>query len=170
MKLKHFAAAGLVPAAAFLALTATPSSAQLVTQRSLSVAQAFKIVNAAMAHCRTANMGEITIAVVDRAGDVKMLVAADNSNPHNLDLARRKAYTARTFRRTSLDWAARSAPDQPQAGQRSLFDVIPLGGGVPVLAGMEAVGGVGVSGSTGGQPGDEACAKAGADAIAAELR
>jgi uncharacterized protein GlcG (DUF336 family) len=166
----RFALTRLLPAAAVLALAITPSSAQLVTQRTVSVAQALKIVNAAMAHCRNANMGEITIVVVDRNGDPKLMLAADNSNPHNLDLARRKAYTARTFRRPSLEWAERSAPGQPQNGQRDLVDVIPLGGGFPILAGDEAVGGVGVSGSTGGQPGDEACAKAGVDAIAAELR
>jgi uncharacterized protein GlcG (DUF336 family) len=108
--------------------------------------------------------------VVDRAGLPKLMVAADNSNPHNLDLARRKAYTARTFRRPSLEWAQRTLPGAEQAGQRDLVDVIPLGGGFPIMAGMEAIGGVGVSGSSGGQPGDEACAKAGVDAIAAELR
>jgi uncharacterized protein GlcG (DUF336 family) len=170
MKSSHFALTRLASVAALTAVAIAPSAAQPVMRKDISVAQALTIVNAAMAHCRMANMGEITIAVVDHAGLPKLLLAADNSNPHNLDLARRKAYTARTFRRTSLDWAMRTAPGAEQAGQRDLVDVIPLGGGVPIMAGMEAIGGVGVSGSTGGQPGDEACAKAGVDAIAAQLR
>jgi uncharacterized protein GlcG (DUF336 family) len=51
-----------------------------------------------------------------------------------------------------------------------LAEVIALGGGVPILVGEEGIGGIGVSGSNGGQPGDEACAKAGADAIASQLQ
>jgi hypothetical protein len=31
--------------------------------------------------------------------------AGDNANPHNIELARRKAYTARTFRQPSSAWA-----------------------------------------------------------------
>ena len=155
----------LIVAAAAITL-ALPAGAQPLALKSISAAQAFRIVEAARAKCRELNFGEITIAVVDRAGDPKLMLAADNSNPHNLDLARRKAYTARTFRMTSTAWAQRSAPGQEQNGQRDLVDVIPLGGGVPVMSGQEVIGGVGVSGSTGGQPGDEGCAKAGADAVA----
>jgi uncharacterized protein GlcG (DUF336 family) len=46
------------------------------------------------------------------------------------------------------------------AGQRSLTDVIPLGGGVPIMIGDDAIGSVGLSGAPGGQPHEEACAKA----------
>ena len=72
------------------------------------------------------------------------------ARPHNLELARRKAYTALTFRRTSADWAKRTA-EGDVAGQRSLTDVIPLGGGVPIMIGDEAIGSVGLSGAP-GQP------------------
>ena len=41
---------------------------------------------------------------------------------------------------------------------------------VLVMLLVPTIGGVGVSGSNGGQPGDEACAKAGADAVAAAAR
>lgn len=157
-------------ALAAIALSAGGADAQLLQRRDISQAQAMKIVQGAQAECRRANMGEITIAVVDRAGDPKLIVAADNSNPHNWELARRKAYTARTFRRTSKEWGERSAGESEQAGQRMLPDVIPLGGGVPITVGNDVVGAVGVSGSTGGQAGDEACARAGIAAIAAELR
>ncbi len=38
------------------------------------------------------------------------------------------------------------------------------------MIGNEPIGGVGVSGATGGQPADEACAKAGIAAIADQLQ
>jgi uncharacterized protein GlcG (DUF336 family) len=45
-----------------------------------------------------------SVAVVDRAGRPCVLLQGDGAAPHNLELARRKAYTARTFRRTSAEW------------------------------------------------------------------
>jgi uncharacterized protein GlcG (DUF336 family) len=144
------------------------ASAQPLSLKSVSGAQALRIVEAARAKCRELNLGDISVAVVDRAGNVKVLYAADNANPHSVELAQRKAYTARTFRMATSAWASRTAPGQEQNGQRGLSQVIPLGGGVPVLSGQDAIGGVGVSGSSGGQPGDEGCAKAGADAVAGQ--
>ncbi len=39
--------------------------------------------------------------IVDRAGQLKAMMAHDGVHPHNPELARRKAYTARTFRQTT---------------------------------------------------------------------
>mgnify|MGYP006114615149 CR=1 FL=1 len=55
-------------------------------------------------------------------------------------------------------------------GQRMLANVIPLGGGVPIMMGDQPLGGIGVSGAQGGQPVDSACAEAGLAAIADELQ
>src|SRR5499427_10124327 len=90
-------------------------------------------------------------------------------SPHNLELARRKAYTALTFRRTSADWAKRTA-EGDVAGQRSLTDVIPLGGGVPIMIGEDAIGSIGLSGAPGGQQQEEACAKAGIARVQDQLK
>jgi uncharacterized protein GlcG (DUF336 family) len=129
------------------------------------------VANAAIDSCgRADGRVTITVAVVDRAGDVRLIINGDTASPHNLELARRKAYTARTFRRPSLEWAKSTAGESQQAGQRQLADVIPLGGGVPIMIGNEPIGAIGVSGSAGGQPGDEACARAGIAAIAAQLK
>ena len=68
----------------------------------------------------------VTVAVVDRAGQPVMQVRADTASPHNWELAYRKAYTARTFRRTSLDWRDRSAGESDTAGQRMLANVVSL--------------------------------------------
>jgi uncharacterized protein GlcG (DUF336 family) len=168
----------VIPALASVILTtvtfvmaASPAQAQALLQRNISAAQAMAVVEGVLASCgRDGTRVIVTIAVVDRAGQPRLMLAGDTASPHNLDLARRKAYTARTFRRPSLEWAARTADGTPRAGQRQLADVIPLGGGVPIMIGDEPIGGVGVSGAVGGQPADEACAMAGVAAIADQLQ
>jgi len=159
---------GMTGAAALAAFSF--AHAAPLMEKNISQEEAMMGYQAALAECRKTNSNDITVVVVDRAGQVALMARSNNAAPHNLDLARRKAYTARTFRVSSMTWRDRSAANTPAAGQRLLTDVIPLGGGFPVMVGEEAAGGVGVSGSRGGQPGDEACAKAGAEAIAADMR
>jgi len=145
--------------------------AQTLTQPNISAAQARKIVDAIVAECSTSdNLVTVTVAVVDRAGQPVMEIRADTASPHNWELAYRKAYTARTFRRSTLDTRDRTAYDQELAGQRTLTDVVALGGGVPIMKGDDAIGAIGVSGARGGQAGDHACALTGLAAIAADLR
>jgi uncharacterized protein GlcG (DUF336 family) len=140
------------------------ADAQVLLQREVSLRMALTIAMTASEQC-----GAITsIAVVDRAGRVKVLLQGDGGSPHNLELARRKAYTARTFRRPSAEWAKRTETTNP--GQRMLADVIPLGGGVPISVGNDTFGGVGLSGAPGGQPKEEACALAGIAKVADQLK
>ena len=56
----------------------------------------------------------------------------------------------------------------PQAGLRTLPGVVVIGGGLPVEAGGTLVGAVGVSGAPGGDT-DEACARAGIEAVRDKL-
>ena len=164
-----FAVPAILASAAVAAATSVQS--QPLTIHTVSAAQAMEIIDAAIASCSAPGpLVTVTVAVVDHAGILKMELVADTASPHNLDLARRKAYTARTYRRPSLMWAQQTAGESETAGQRQMVDVIPLGGGVPIMMGDEAIGGVGVSGAMGGQPADEACAMAGVAAIADELQ
>jgi uncharacterized protein GlcG (DUF336 family) len=145
--------------------------AQVLMQPNISVAQARKIVDAIIAKCsQPGNLVTVTVAVVDRAGQPVMQVRADTAAPHSWELAYRKAYTARTRRMTSLAFRDETAGDSDTAGQRLLANLIPLGGGAPIMMGEQPIGGVGVSGAQGGQPADNACAEAGVAAIADDLR
>jgi uncharacterized protein GlcG (DUF336 family) len=114
--------------------------------------------------------------VVDRAGRLKVFLQGDGAAPHNIELARRKAYTAETFGRTSLEWAQRteagasSGTSQNISGQRALTDVIPLQGGVPIKVGDVTIGGVGLSGAPKGGPQEEACGKAGVAKVEDQLK
>ena len=143
------------------------SNAQVQMQRDVTWKLALEIAQGAIEACAQRNV-PISVAVVDRAGRVRIFIASDNPTPHSLELARRKAYTARTFRRSTLEWRDSSEPGKEGFGQRQLADVIPLGGGYPINVGNDTIGAVGVSGNS--QTGDEACAKAGVDKVADQLK
>ena len=140
------------------------AGAQVLVQRDVSLRMALTIAETALAACG----GNASVAVVDRAGRLRVFLQGDQANPHNIELARRKAYTARTFRQPSSEWAKRT--ETVNTGQRMLADVIPLGGGMPISAGQETIGGVGLSGAPGGQEQEEACAKAGIAKVADQLK
>jgi uncharacterized protein GlcG (DUF336 family) len=151
---------------AAIALPATAGAQGVILERNVSTQLARAIADAAM-ECVTNGAG-LSVAVVDRSGALRVLLRGDGSPPHGIELARRKAYTARTFRRSSLEWAKRT--ETGLAGQRMLADVIPLGGGMPIKVGDETIGAVGVTGVPGGQEGDENCAKAAIAKVADQLK
>jgi uncharacterized protein GlcG (DUF336 family) len=140
-----------------------PAAAQVLMERDISLRMALTIAQTALAQCGD----NTTVAVVDRAGRLKAFLQGDHANPHNIELARRKAYTARTFRVPSAEWAKRT---ETNPGQRWLTDVIPLGGGMPINVGTETIGGVGLSGAAGGQEQEESCARAGIAKVQDQLK
>jgi uncharacterized protein GlcG (DUF336 family) len=160
MTFRFGAAAGV---AAILSLP-NAAGAQVLTQRDVSLRMALTIAETASQECGA----NTSVAVVDRAGRLRVFLQGDNANPHNIELARRKAYTARTFRQPSSAWAKRT--ETVNQGQRMLADVIPLGGGMPINVGEDTIGGVGLSGAPGGQEQEEACAKAGIARVADQLK
>ena len=146
------------------------AQAQVLMQPNVSVAQARKIIDTIIAECSLpGNLVTVTIAVVDRAGQPVMQVRADTASPHNWELAFRKAYTARTFRLNSIEFRDRTAGGSEASGQRELSNVVPLGGGAPIMMGELPLGGVGVSGAQGGQVADTECAEMGITSIVSDL-
>src|SRR3954464_1720059 len=153
----------------FVCCAIVPARAQgVVTQRNLSLALARTAAEATLAECKKRGFNT-TAAVVDRAGQLMVILRSEAAVPQTLEMARRKAYTARMFRRSSLEWAKRTLEDPTLMPQRDLPDVIALGGGVPITVGDETIGAVGSAGAA-GQPEDDACAKAGLAAIASQLK
>jgi len=156
----------LATAVAIAACSASAAAQGVIQERNISMALARDVANAAI-EC-TAGGKSMSVAVVDRAGEVVALLRGDGASLYSTELARRKAYTARAFRRPSLEWAKRTKTDL--IGQRSLSQVIPLGGGMPIQVGDETIGAVGVSGTSGGQQGDEDCAKSAIAKVADRLK
>lgn len=156
------AIAGLSPAA-----RAQDSVTQgLVTQKILSLGLAKTIAEATLGECRAKGF-HTSAAVVDRDGQLLVLLRDEQATATTAEMARRKAFTARVFRSTTLDFQKRTM-DPAFAAQRNVPDILALGGGVPILAGKDIIGGVGSSGSS--QTQDDACAKAGLAKVADLLK
>ena len=146
--------------------SALMSGQGLVTQRNLSLAMAKTIAEAALGQCKSQGF-RTAVAVVDRAGQVMVILRDEGATAQQVEMARRKAYTARMFRTTTLEFQKRTS-DPKYAAQRDIADILALGGGVPIMVGNDIIGGVGSSGSS--QEMDDACAKAGVAKVADQLK
>jgi uncharacterized protein GlcG (DUF336 family) len=138
----------------------------VIMQRNLSLEMAKTIAEATIAECRAKGY-HTAAAVVDRAGQVMVILRDEQATAQTAEMSRRKAYTARMFRSTTLEFQKRTL-DPSYAPQREITDILALGGGVPIRIGDDVIGGVGSSGST--QEQDDACAKAGVAKVASMLK
>ncbi len=151
-----------------LSLCAGPVAAQdaTFTVKQLTPESALKIAQGALEACRKQGF-QVAVAVVDRAGVTQVLLRDRLAGPHTVDVAANKAWTAISFRLDTLQLAEATASGG-LSGLRSIARFLPVGGGVPVEAGGSLLGAVGVSGGPGGQA-DDACARAGFEAVRADL-
>jgi len=138
----------------------------IVTQKTLSLGLAKTMAEAALAECKAKGFST-SVVVVDRAGQTIVALRDENASAQTLEMARRKAYTARMFRTVTLDFQKRTE-DPKYRAQRDVADILALGGGAPINAGNETIGGIGSSGSS--QEQDDACAKAGVARVADLLK
>jgi uncharacterized protein GlcG (DUF336 family) len=140
-------------------LVAGPALAQAPqVEKNVSMAMMLAIMQGALDQC-TKDGYKVSVAIVDKGGNLAAAVRGDGTNPHTVEFARLKAYTARTRNQTSLQ-TMKLLEDPANAFIRQIPNVVGVGGGVPIKAGNETIGGVGVSGAPGGEK-DEVCANAG---------
>src|SRR5437870_9088233 len=153
--------------AASLALTlATPASAQLLQHKDLSLSIALAIANGALDACKAMGYA-VSVVVVDRGGDTLVSLRGDGSGPHTVENARRKAYTANTFKMTTEAFLQEMKTRPVRREQTTLPNVIAINGGVPIKVGNDVIGGVGLSGSPGL---DEQCVMAGINKVKDQLQ
>jgi len=139
---------------------------ELPREAVLPLALATKAATTALDKC-TKDGYRVSVAVVDRAGVLKVLVRGDGAGPHTTDSSTKKAYTAASLRRPTGEVAEMVAKTPAVQGLHYMNDkVLILGGGLPIDLGGEIVGGIGVGGAPGGHL-DAACAQAGLDSIGA---
>jgi uncharacterized protein GlcG (DUF336 family) len=149
------------------AVVSSPAVAQgLVTQRNISLAMAQTIAQAALAQCESMGF-KVSAVVVDRGGLPVVMLRGDGAGLHTPEGAERKAYTARTFGQPSADFVKRMTDRPDTVGSVHYSRVLALGGGLPIKAGNEVVGAVGISGSPGK---DDVCSQAGIDKVADQLK
>src|SRR5258707_12354340 len=103
------------------------TSAQgVVTERNLSLAMAKTIAEATLAECKSKGFNTAA-AVVDRAGQVLVILRDEKATAQTMEMARRKAYTARMFRMSTLEFQKRTA-DPALAAQRDVSEILALAG------------------------------------------
>ena len=132
--------------------------------RSLTPETALTAARAALESCRRQGF-QVSVVVADRAGLTQVLLRDRYAGAHTVEVAGNKAWTAASFRTSTADLAAETQPGKSMSGLRNLPRFMAAGGGVPIEAGGNTLGAIGVSGAPGGDA-DEACAKAGIKAIA----
>jgi uncharacterized protein GlcG (DUF336 family) len=151
---------------AVAAALSSSASAQVLTQKNVSLAMAQTIANAAYAQCQSMGF-KVAVAVVDRGGQTIVMLRGDGAGLHTPEGAERKAYTARTFSQPSAAFAKRLEDRPDTVGSRHYSRVLSLAGGLPIKIGNEVIGAVGVSGSPGK---DDVCSQAGLDKVADQLK
>ena len=135
----------------------------LVTYKSLTTEVALELARASLEECRKRGF-QAAVAVVDRFGVTQVMLRDRFAGAHTPSTAAGKAWTAVSFRTSTTELVAMTQPGMPQAGLRGLPGAVILGGGITIEAGGSLVGAVGVSGAPGGDA-DDACAKAGIEAV-----
>ena len=133
------------------------------TLRVLTPETALRAAQAALGKCRSQDY-QVAVAVVDRMGVVQVVLRDRFAGPHTVETAANKGWTAVSLRLSTLALAEETQAGKAASGVRHLPRFVAVGGGVPVEAGGSLLGAVGVSGAPSGIA-DDACARAGIDAI-----
>ena len=149
-------------ALAALVLGGLPRSAaaQLGDAKTITLQAARTMLAAAEAEAKR-NGWNVSIAVVDAAGELIGFVRMDDASPGSVGISQAKARTAARMRRPTK--ALDSVVSAGRTGILSFEGVVAVEGGVPVIVGGKFIGAVGASGATSAQ--DAQVAKAGVEAL-----
>ena len=128
---------------------------ELATKKALTLEAAKAIAAAAQAEAKKNNWNMV-ICVVDDGGHLIYLERMDGTQLASVQVAQDKARTAVLFKRPS------KALEEAVAGGRTvvmkLAGATPVEGGIPIMAGAQLIGGIGVSGASSPQDGQVAAA------------
>lgn len=145
---------------AVLAMAPVGAGAQLADKKALTLEGAKKIATAAEVEARK-NSWNVVIAIVDDGGHLVYLQRNDGTQTGSIEVAIGKAKTAAAFKRPTkvFDELTKNRPSIVTIGSEAVL----LEGGVPIMAGGQLIGAVGVSGVTSQQ--DAQIAEAGIAAL-----
>lgn len=165
MKFNLIAAAAL---GGLLAL-ASPQAAEaqnadaIFSTESMKPEVALDLAKSALEICRAAGY-QVAVAVVDRSGLTQVVLRDRFAGAHTVDTATRKAWTAVSFRTATLDLGTLVKESPVMAGLPDITNALVLGGGIPVQAAGNIIGGIGISGAPGADL-DHNCAQKAIDKI-----
>jgi len=116
---------------------------------SVTLSAAQTVVEAARATAEEIGV-PMNIAVVDEGNNLTAFARMDGAWLGSIDIAQNKAYTARSFDMSTKQLAPLAQPNQPLYGIEASNQgrLIVFAGGIPLKAGGQVVGAVGVSGGS----------------------
>ena len=156
----------LIASALGLCTIASSQAADLPSQSYLPLEVAQKAVSAALNKCQ-ADGYRVSVAIVDRGGNLLSQSRHPMAGPHTLGSSKGKAFTSASMGQPSAKLASLIGEKPFLEGLRSMDDrLVILGGGLPIVINGDRVGGIGVGGAPGGHL-DAACATEGLKAIGA---
>ena len=156
--------AGAVGFGVIAAATIGVRAQGLVTIQKLSAPLANELVGEAVANC-TQKGYAVTAAVVDLDGARQAMLRGNGAPIHMLDNAYYKAYSAASLTLARKEDSTKAVADRMSKNAPTTVPQTPLPnvtyavGGVTIMIGGNAIGGIGVSGAPGGNF-DEECARA----------
>ena len=130
------------------------------TRPVLTLEDCLKIHTAAEAEARRNNW-IVAVAILDDGGHLLHFARMDGASPANAAIAVDKARTAAISRRTSGRWE--QLVKDGRTGMLNMPGILPVQGGVPIVAEGVCIGAVGASGVQSAQ--DEQIVQAGIDAL-----
>ena len=156
-----------------LSVVSFAAQAELLTSQDLPMALAMEAAAEAVAVCEKSNY-RVTVTVLDRAGQTRVILKGDRATIHTLDSSRGKAYTVVTLGPivkldTSGEIATRIRENPAAAGLSAIPGLVFLTGAVAIKSGEEIIAAIGVGGAP-GENLDEIYAKAGLDKIKDRLK
>src|SRR6266568_256427 len=109
------------------------------------------------------NNWNVAVAIVDPAGNLIYYEKMDNTQLGSANVAIDKARSAALFKRPTKAFQDALAAGGDSVRLLRIQGVVPVEGGIPLVADGKIVGAIGVSGVTSAQ--DNQCAKAGTDTV-----
>lgn len=140
------------------------TSSPLSTTADVTEDVALRLLEGVAAAARSRGV-RLAACVVDRGGNLVAARRADGAQWGGMGLAIDKAFTAAAFGQPTSRWADTSVPGGSDWGLGGALSgrVIAIAGGVPLYAGGELIGGLGVSGAPSAV--DDACARESVQAL-----
>jgi uncharacterized protein GlcG (DUF336 family) len=154
--------------AVLLCSAVTTAFAQVRTERNISLSLANQIASAGVAACAEKGYA-VAVTVVDRSGQVKAMHRADNAGPHTLASSQQKAFTSASAKSATLAMMEGAQKNPGAANLVYLPGFLLLGGGLPIKAGDEVIGGIGIGGAPGGHL-DDQCAQTALEKVKDQLK
>jgi uncharacterized protein GlcG (DUF336 family) len=136
----------------------------LVNIKRMSLDTALKMGKAAIDACRKKGV-QVAVTIIDRGAHPQVILRDVLAMDLTLTISRQKAYTAMSFNSATSKLTGRFT-DPFSIGK--VKGIVVSAGGLPINAGGNILGGIGVSGAPSGET-DESCAQAGIDAVADDL-